>query len=90
MNGLPQKENLDKVAYTCMLSYPIVVSHLSFNFLCLLLLYSIYLCGNTHGAPAPLPALRDLTRDGRWSTYDVSVHKKMGGGGEDAHRQDTL
>jgi hypothetical protein len=24
-------------------SYPIIVSHLSFNFLCLLLLYSIYL-----------------------------------------------
>ncbi len=34
-------------AYTCMLSYSIVVSHLSFNFLCLLLLYSIYLCGLT-------------------------------------------
>ncbi len=30
----------------------------------------------------PLPAVRDLTRDGRWSTYDVSVLKKMGGGGE--------
>jgi hypothetical protein len=28
----------------------------------------------------PLPAVRDLTRDGRWSTYDVSVRKKMGGG----------
>ncbi len=27
----------------------------------------------------PLPAVRDLTRDGRWSTYDVSVLKKMGG-----------
>jgi hypothetical protein len=27
----------------------------------------------------PLPALRDLTRDGRWSTHDVSVRKKMGG-----------
>ena len=26
----------------------------------------------------PLPAVRDLTRDGRWSTYDVSV-SKMGG-----------
>ncbi len=26
-------------------SYPIIVSHLSFNFLCLLLLYSIYLNG---------------------------------------------
>ncbi len=33
--------------YTCMLSYSIVVSHLSFNFLCLLLLYSIYLCALT-------------------------------------------
>jgi hypothetical protein len=29
---------------------------------------------------APLPAVRDFTRDGRWSTYDVSVLKKMGGG----------
>jgi hypothetical protein len=27
----------------------------------------------------PLPAVRDLTRDGRWSTYNVSVLKKMGG-----------
>jgi hypothetical protein len=26
-------------------SYPIIVTHLSFNFLCLLLLYSIYLNG---------------------------------------------
>jgi hypothetical protein len=23
----------------------------------------------------PKPAVRDLTRDGRWNTYDVSVHK---------------
>ncbi len=45
VNGMPQKETLDIVAYTCMLSYPIVVSHLSFNFLCLLFLYSIYLGG---------------------------------------------
>jgi hypothetical protein len=30
-----------------MLSYSIVIFHLSFNFLCLLLLYSIYLCGST-------------------------------------------
>jgi hypothetical protein len=37
--------NPELVGYTCMLSYPIVVSQLSFNFLCLLLLYSIYLCG---------------------------------------------
>jgi hypothetical protein len=29
----------------------------------------------------PLPAVRDLTRGGRWSTYDVSVVKKMEGGG---------
>ncbi len=27
----------------------------------------------------PLPAVRDFTRDGRWSTYDVSVRQKMGG-----------
>jgi hypothetical protein len=25
----------------------------------------------------PMPAVRDLTRDGRWSTYDVIVLKKM-------------
>jgi hypothetical protein len=35
--------NPGKCAYTCMLSYSIVVSHLSFNFLRLLLLSSIYL-----------------------------------------------
>jgi hypothetical protein len=29
----------------------------------------------------PVRAVRDLTRDGRWSTYDVSERKKMGGGG---------
>ncbi len=28
-----------QVAYTCMLSYPIFVSHLRFNFLCLVLLF---------------------------------------------------
>jgi hypothetical protein len=27
----------------------------------------------------PLPAVRDFTRESRWSTYDVSVLKKMGG-----------
>jgi hypothetical protein len=27
------------------------------------------------------PAVRDITRDGRWSTYDVSALKKMGAGG---------
>jgi hypothetical protein len=27
----------------------------------------------------PLPAVRDFTRDGRRSTYDVSVRQKMGG-----------
>ncbi len=43
VKGIPQKDTLDDVAYTCMLSYPVVVSHLSFNFLCLLLLYNIYL-----------------------------------------------
>jgi hypothetical protein len=40
--------NPDNVAYTCMLSYPNIVSHLRFNFLCLLLLYIIYLCGLTY------------------------------------------
>ncbi len=34
-------------------SYPIIVTHLSFNFLCLLLLYSIYL----NGFPPPLFSL---------------------------------
>jgi hypothetical protein len=38
VNGMPQKDALDNVLYTCMLSYPIEVSHLSLNFLCLLLL----------------------------------------------------
>jgi hypothetical protein len=28
--------NPDNVAYACMLSYPIIVSHMRFNFLCLL------------------------------------------------------
>jgi hypothetical protein len=32
----------------------------------------------SHGPPA-LPAVSDLTRDNRWSTYDVSVLKKIGG-----------
>ncbi len=42
---MPAKETQDDVAYTCMLSNPTVVSHLSFKFLRLLLLYSIYLGG---------------------------------------------
>jgi hypothetical protein len=41
---MPQKDTLDDVC-TPVCSYPIIVSHLSFNFLCLLLLYSIYLNG---------------------------------------------
>jgi hypothetical protein len=49
--GPTQKDTLDNVAYTCMLSYPIVVSHLSFNFLRLLLLYSIYLGGYNNPMP---------------------------------------
>jgi hypothetical protein len=40
--------------------------------------FSVSLCVATMGR-RPLPAVRDLTRDGRWSTYDVSVLKKMGG-----------
>ncbi len=47
--------NPDKIAYTCMLSYPIIVSHLRFNLLCLLLLYSIYLFGCTGIVPGDLP-----------------------------------
>ncbi len=47
--------NPDNIAYTCMLSDPIIVSHLRFNFLCLLLLYSIYLCGCTGTVPGVLP-----------------------------------
>jgi hypothetical protein len=35
---MPQKDTVGCVGYTCMLSYPIDVSHLSFNFFCLLLL----------------------------------------------------
>ncbi len=44
----------------------------------------------------PLPDVRDFTRDGRWSTYDVSVRKIMGGICavysliRDAHRPVTL
>ncbi len=38
VNGMPQKDTLDSVAYTCMLLYSIDIFHLSFNFLCLLLL----------------------------------------------------
>ncbi len=54
---MPQTDTLDNVAYACMLVYPIVFSHLSFNFLCLLLLYSIYLGASTlsysfEGSPA--------------------------------------
>ncbi len=44
MNGVPQKDTLDNVAY--MLSYPILVSHLSFNFSPYLSLYSMYLSGH--------------------------------------------
>ena len=40
----PQKATLDSMR-TLPDSYPIDVSQLSFNFLCLLLLYSIYLNG---------------------------------------------
>ena len=39
----------------------------------------------------PLPAVRDLTRDGRWSTYDVSVLScLMFQTGENAHAWETL
>ncbi len=55
-----------------MLSYSIVVFHLSFNFLCLLLLYSIYLCGQE-----PIVGIGLLYRPARlhWlaGRYDNSV-----------------
>jgi hypothetical protein len=40
----------------------------------------------------PLPAVRDLTRDGRWSTYDVSVLKlsNVSFRGKCAHMGNTL
>jgi hypothetical protein len=45
---MPHKDTLDDVVYsTPVCSYPIIVTNLSFNFLCLLLLYSIYLNGYT-------------------------------------------
>ncbi len=37
-------------------------------------LYFFLFYGPYH-TPLALPAVRDLTRDGRWSTYDVSVFK---------------
>jgi hypothetical protein len=42
-DGDAPEGNPGKCAHIYMLSYPIIVTHLSFNFLCLLLLYSIYL-----------------------------------------------
>jgi hypothetical protein len=41
-------------------SYPIIVSHLSFNFLCLLLLYSIYLNGEDKSTATLLLIINDL------------------------------
>ncbi len=53
------EDTLDNVAYTCMLSYPSnVVSHLSFNFLCLLLLQvsiSVGTPGTGFYSIAPIP-----------------------------------
>ena len=40
-----------------------------------MVLFSVHRMGRR-----PLPAVRDFTQDGRWSTYDVSVRKKIGGG----------
>jgi hypothetical protein len=80
---MPQRRPWTKLR-TPVCLYPIIVSHLSFNFLCLLLLYSIYLIGEGMGmGRRPLPAVRDFTHDDKWSTYDISVLKKMcvGGGG---------
>ncbi len=39
-----------------------------------MVLFSVHRMGRQ-----PLPAVRDFTRDGRLSTYDVIVHKKLGG-----------
>jgi hypothetical protein len=52
--------NPGKCAYTCMLLYSIVVSHLSLNFLRLLLLCSIYLSGRHGGVSDDLPAWNQL------------------------------
>jgi hypothetical protein len=52
--GCPEG-NPGKCAYTCLLSYSIVVSHLSFNYLCLLLLYNMYLCGFAHSSTIAEP-----------------------------------
>jgi hypothetical protein len=43
--GCPRRRSWTKLR-TPVCSYPIIVTHLSFNFLCLLLLYSIYLNGS--------------------------------------------
>ncbi len=37
----------------------------------------------------PLPAVRDLTRDGRWSTYDVGVLQLANAGGGPTHSSIT-
>jgi hypothetical protein len=55
-------------------SYPIIVTHLSFNFLCLLLLYSIYLNGGESGLLCDVLERRlcadsDKIHEDRTSTY---------------------
>ena len=64
VNGMPQNDTLDSVAYTCMLLYPIDVFHLSFNFLCLLLLYSVSISVGMILIPVT------CRREVRWSTSD--------------------
>ena len=44
-------------------SYPIIVTHLSFNFLCLLLLYSIYLNEPT---AASIPWNKEVNMERTW------------------------
>jgi hypothetical protein len=61
--GMPQIQgHPGQPAYTCMLSYSIIVFHLSFNFLSLLLLYSIYLCGIHYDTQAVRAAVHSTKR----------------------------
>jgi hypothetical protein len=59
-------------------SYPIIVTHLSFNFLCLLLLYSIYLNDSESEALEQGVYKEMLLTNRTPSTY---MSPKAGGGG---------
>jgi hypothetical protein len=61
------------------LPYPIVVSHLSFNFLCLLLLYSIYLSGQAWGGGGGGVCGKATTKKRRlFLFYSISPFKMQG------------